>query len=195
MEDGRLSKDVIRKEMRDRLDIFSENEYLEKSKKISDRLFEFANFLESKIVLLYINRSFEPETSEIIKKAIQYDKIVVLPAFDTENFSMKLMKVDNLDEDLILGPTGLLEPDPQHCKEVPIQHVNIALIPGLVFDKKGARMGTGKGYYDRFIPQLSPATRKISILFEAQMIPFVPMESLDKHIDILISEDKLIYKI
>ena len=77
---------------------------------IEARLFEFANFLEAKIALLYINGDYEVQTESIIKRSYVYNKIVVLPAFDPIKFEMRLMKVDKPSKELIPGPrfTGML---------------------------------------------------------------------------------------
>ncbi len=162
---------------------------------IENRLFEFANFLESKIVMLYVNTENEVATDTIVKRAYDFNKIVVLPAFDTAKFKMKLMKVDNPDKDLVVGPRGILEPNPAKCKPVPLDSIDIAIVPGIAMDEKGGRIGSGDGYYDRLIPDLPMTTRKVGLVFEGQLIPQVPMESHDKHVDIIITEKRVIYKI
>jgi 5-formyltetrahydrofolate cyclo-ligase len=162
---------------------------------IESRLFEFANFLESKIVMLYVNASSEVPTDTIIKRAYDYSKIVVLPAFDTAKSTMKLMKVDHPDKDLHTGSRGILEPDPAKCKPVPLDCIDIAIVPGVAMDEKGGRLGSGDGYYDRIIPELPMTTRKVGLVFEGQLVPQVPMESHDKHVDIIITEKRVIYKI
>jgi 5-formyltetrahydrofolate cyclo-ligase len=78
---------------------------------------------------------------------------------------------------------------------VPIDRVDIAIVPGIAFDEKGGRVGTGEGYYDRLIPRLPVTTRKVALSLEAQILPQVPMESHDKHVDIIITENRVIYKI
>jgi 5-formyltetrahydrofolate cyclo-ligase len=108
---------------------------------------------------------------------------------------MKLMKVDAFGQDLIPGPRGGLEPDPGKCKVVPMDRIDIAIMPGLAFDEKGGRIGLGTGYYDRLIPRLDITTRKVALTFEEQIIPQVPMESHDKHVDIIITDKRIIYKI
>jgi 5-formyltetrahydrofolate cyclo-ligase len=45
------------------------------------------------------------------------------------------------------------------------------------------------------IPNLSITTRKVALAFEAQIIPQVPIESHDKHVDIIVTENRVIYKI
>jgi 5-formyltetrahydrofolate cyclo-ligase len=63
-------------------------------------------------------------------------------------------------------------------------------------DEKGGRIGTGRGSYDRLIPELPMTTRKVGLVFEAQIVlPSVPLESHDKHLDIVITEERIIYKI
>jgi 5-formyltetrahydrofolate cyclo-ligase len=73
--------------------------------------------------------------------------------------------------------------------------LDIALIPAVALDEKGGRIGSGEGYYDRFIPKLPITTRKVALAFEEQILPQVPMESHDKHVDIIITEKRIIYKI
>jgi 5-formyltetrahydrofolate cyclo-ligase len=195
MEAIQEKKHEIRNQIGKRLDALSESERLKKNKIITERLFEFANFLEAKISLLYIDLSHEVKTGEIIKRCLSYNKVIVLPAFIPDTYRMKLMKIDNLDFCLQPGPRGVLEPNPAKCKTVPVEQIDIALIPGIAFDEKGGRIGTGKGYYDRLIPDLPITTRKVSLAFEEQIIQQVPMESHDKHVDIIITDERIIYKI
>ena len=195
MEEIRETKDEIRDKIEKTIAALAESEVEEKTRRIENRLFEFANFLEANIVLLYINSICEVNSREILKRSFDYNKIVILPAFDTTKYEMKLMKVDNLDTDLTLGPRGILEPDSSRCNVVPIECIDIAIIPGVAFDEKGGRIGSGDGYYDRLIPELSITTRKVALAFENQIIPLVHMESYDKYVDIIITEKRIIYKI
>ncbi len=195
MEGIQEKKLEIRNEIAKLLDGLSDSERSQKTKIIENRLFEFANFLEAKISLLYINSSHEVNTREIIKRCFNYNRIVVLPAFIKEAHEMSLMKIDNLDSELRPGPRGVLEPDLARCKKVPIENIDIAIIPGVAFDEKGGRIGSGEGYYDRLIPQLAITTRKVALAFENQIVQQVPMESHDKHVDIIITDERIIYKI
>ena len=108
---------------------------------------------------------------------------------------MKLMKVNNLKTNLKPGPRGILEPDPRRCKMVPIECIDIAIIPGIALDEKGSRIGIGTGSYDRLIPDLPITTRKVALAFEDQIVQQIPMEHHDKHVDIIISDKRIIYKI
>ena len=195
MEEIRAAKIQIRDDIANKISTLSASEIDEKTNAIESRLFEFANFLESKIALLYVNGNFEVQTDSIIQKAYSYSKLVVLPAFDPESFKMKLMKVDAFKQELIPGPRGIVEPDASKCKEVPMDRIDISIIPGLAFDEKGGRIGSGTGYYDRLIPRLAITTRKVALTFEEQIVPQIPMESHDRHVDIIITDKRIIYKI
>jgi 5-formyltetrahydrofolate cyclo-ligase len=108
---------------------------------------------------------------------------------------MTLFKIDNLNDELRPGPRGILEPDTTRCKAVPIDRIDIAILPGVALDEKGGRIGSGEGYYDRFVPRLPITTRKVALAYECQIVQQVPMESHDKFMDIIITEERIIYKI
>ena len=195
MEEIQLKKSEVREETAKKIAALPTKEISEKTKAIETRLFDFANFLESKIALMYVHNNGEVKTDYILRRTFDYVNIVVLPAFNTENFDMTLLKVDNLDKDLHQGPRGILEPDETRCKVVPIERIDIAIIPAIALDEKGGRIGSGEGYYDRLIPRLAITTRKVALALEQQIVPQIPIESHDKHVDIIITEDRVIYKI
>lgn len=188
-------KESIREEIRNRVNALSKEERLTMIEEIEARLFGFANFLESKVVLLYKEKDPEVPTARIIKECYPLQKVVVLPAFKGEKKKVEFFKVDTPDALLKTGPRGVPEPDRSRCKPVPVDFIDIALIPGIAFDEKGGRIGTGDGYYDRLIPKLSITTRKVALTREAQMVPQVPMEPHDRFVDIIITEKRIIYKI
>jgi 5-formyltetrahydrofolate cyclo-ligase len=195
MDEIKERKQEIRDEMINTIKGYSEGDLAEKKGILEDRLFGFANFQEANITLLSVKRENELDTTQVIDKALNFNKIVILPAFDMEKSEITLMKIDSMAADMIDGPLGNLEPDPSRCKVVPIESVDIALIPGFAFDEKGGRIGTGNGFYDRFIPKLPVTTRKIALALEEQIIQQVPMESHDKYVDIIITDKRIIYKI
>lgn len=195
MDEIKSAKEQIRKDIAKTLSGLTEKQRTAKAKAIESKLFGFANFLEARIALLYMDGDNEVRTESILKRAYDFNKIVVLPAFDPDRLKVATLKVDQPDKDLVPGPRGVLEPNPARCKPVPLQKIDIAIIPGLAFDEKGARIGSGHGYYDRFIPDLPATTRKVALAFEEQILPQVPTESHDKHVDIIITDKRIIYKI
>lgn len=195
MEDIKEKKQEIRDDIAKIYESLDQKERIEKTKQIESRLFDFANYLESKTALLYIAHRCEVNTWDIIKKSFEFNKVVVLPAFEISTREMTLFKIENLDDDLIPGERGILEPNPSRCKSIPIDFIDIALVPGIAFDEKGGRIGSGEGYYDRLIPKLPATTRKVALALESQIVQQIPMEPGDRHVDIIITEERIIYKI
>lgn len=196
MDEIREKKASIRDEAVRMIRAFTEAELRERTQKIEAQLFDFANFIESSIPLLYLPKGVEVPTENIIRMAFQHNKIVVLPAFSRERKVMSPFKVDDFDRDLRdSGPRGVPEPDPKRCKKVPLDRIDIAIIPGVAFDEKGGRIGTGTGYYDRVIPKLGQTTRKVALAFDDVIHSQVPMESHDKFVDIIVTDKRVIYKI
>ncbi len=195
MEEIREKKQHIRDQIAKKLENISEQEKKAKLQAIESRLFDFANFLEAKIALLYTPGALEVDTGNIIRRTYEYNKLVVLPAFDIQNYNVTLMKVDDPNTDLVPGLRGNLEPRPDRCKQVPLDCIDIAIIPGIAMDEKGGRIGSGQGFYDRLLPKLPITSRKVGLVFEDQIVSQIPMESHDKYVDIIITEKRVIYKI
>jgi 5-formyltetrahydrofolate cyclo-ligase len=195
MEEVQESKSDIRNRVVATIQALSEEELGAKTSQIEKRLFEFANFMEANISLLYMPQKYVVDTKKIIQRCFDYRKIVALPAFITEKHAMQPYKVDAFETDLTLGPRNIMEPDPERCKIIPIDRIDIAIIPGVALDEKGGRIGSGEGYYDRLIGKLPITTRKVALALECQIVQQVPMESHDKFMDIIITEDRIIYKI
>ncbi|MBU0993664.1 MAG: 5-formyltetrahydrofolate cyclo-ligase [Proteobacteria bacterium] len=195
MEDVGDKKVGMVKLVRDALEGLATEELDIKRSQVEERLFEFANYMESKIVLLYMKKGMELNTKHIIERSFEKNKIVVLALPSAEKHKFTLMKISNLDEDLIEGPDGNMEPDSSRCKAVPIDRIDIAIIPGVAFDEKGGRIGTDDGYYDRLVSRLPITTRKIAVAYEEQVVQQIPMDSRNKHVDIIITDQRIIYKI
>jgi 5-formyltetrahydrofolate cyclo-ligase len=151
--------------------------------------------LEARIVLLYVADKNEVDTQRILRKTFEYGKIIVLPHFGVDKGNPRLLKIDDPTRDLVAGPRGLLQPNLQRCREVPLECIDIAIVPCIAVDEKGGRLGAGTGYYDRLIPQLPLTTRKVSLTLEEQVVPQIPTETHDKHVDIIITDKRTIYKI
>jgi len=195
MDDVKDKKREVLHEIIEKIENFSDEERQKKQDAVEERLFDFANFIESKVALLYLRRRSEVDTISIIKRSMDKGKKIVLPLVDREKSKTTLYKIENLKDDLRMGPNDYLEPDPDRCKPVPPDQIDIAVVPGLAFDEKGGRIGILDNFYDRFIARLPMTTRKVAIAFEEQVISQVPADSRNKFIDIIITDKRTIYKI
>ncbi|NOX33651.1 MAG: 5-formyltetrahydrofolate cyclo-ligase [Deltaproteobacteria bacterium] len=178
-----------------RLANFTKEELSAKYKKIEHKLFEFANFMEAQLAFLYTPISSELPTREIIKKALQIEKGVALPVFTDAKNAVNLYKISNYNRDLVTSANDILEPDIEKCKKIPLEAVDIAIIPGLAFDDKGGRIGFGNNFYNKLITKLPETCRKVSLAYEEQVVDQIQMESRKFTVDIIITDKRVIYKI
>lgn len=195
MEDVNEKKREIASKVIKNIEAFSEDEHKSKQQAVEDRLFEFANFLEARIALFYTTRGVEIATEGIIKRALSSGKKIALPLVDRENNKTTLFKITNFEDDLIKNEDGVRQPNPDKCKAIVADQIDIAIIPGLAFDEKGGRIGIVDNFYDRFVAKLPATTRKVALAFEEQVVSSVPTDSRSKHIDIIVTDKRTIYKI
>ena len=101
-------------------------------------------------------------------------KIVVLPVvLDDTRMEVRIYNDAN---DLKEGAYGISEPAGKRYDE--IENIEVAIVPGMAFDKDGHRLGRGKGYYDRFLSQI-PYIYKIGVCFGFQLLDNVPSAEYD----------------
>ncbi|MEW6259614.1 MAG: 5-formyltetrahydrofolate cyclo-ligase [Thermodesulfobacteriota bacterium] len=195
MDDIKQQKLKIRQDKMHLLEAMPEAEVQARSRSITGKLYEFANFFEAQVVLLFIDRKYDIDMVPVMQHCIQNSKTVLLPVFDPPKHKARLFRVSNPRRELIKGLSGMIEPNPAKCKEIALDHVDVAILPGLAFDEKGGRLGYGEGRYDRLIARLPITTRKVAVAFEDKIVAHVPMESHDRYVDIILTDKRTIYKI
>ncbi|MGE4519424.1 MAG: 5-formyltetrahydrofolate cyclo-ligase [Desulfobacteraceae bacterium] len=195
-EDNKEKRRRMVEEVRNAVFSLSDEELEKKKQGVVKRLFDFANYLESKIAMLYYpmdELEFDIET--VFKESLKKGKVITFPFFKDKKDNIKFYKVDNLKQHLVKDESGFMVPDIKKCREIPDEYIDIAVIPGLAFDEKGGRIASDNGEYDRLISLLPITTRKISLGFEEQMVSQIPMESRKKYVDMIITDQRVIYKI
>lgn len=195
MDDPKDKKKDIINDIIEKIENMPEETREKRQKAVEERLFDFANFIEAKVVLIYMKRRCEVDTLDIIKRSIKSGKKIVLPLIDREKNRTTLYKIENMKEDLHTGADDILEPSPDKCKPVPPDQIDIAIVPGMIFDEKGGRLGIHDNFYDKFIAKLPLTTRKVALAFEEQVVTQVPADSRNKFIDIIITDKRTVYKI
>jgi len=90
------------------------------------------------------------------------------------------------------GAFGILEPDPMHWPEVGVEAIDVALIPGMAFDRNGKRLGRGRGFYDRLLA--SPVFRalKVGITTDRFLLDEIPIEAHDIPMDLVVTESGIV---
>ncbi len=195
MDEMKNSKNSILAQVADRLGAFTEEGLQEKYQQIEEKLFEFANFMEAQLAFLYTPIGTVIPTERIIRKALEIEKGIVLPAFTDAKNTFNLYKISDYDKDLVRNADDILEPNPEKCKKIALDEIDIAIIPGLAFDDKGGRVGFGNQFYSKLITKLPETCRKVSLAYEEQIMDQIQMESRKFTVDIIITDKRVIYKI
>lgn len=150
---------------------------------LSSKMYECA-----KVIMAYMPVSNEVGTEDIIKSAQNKGKRVALPVTDpkTKEIAPYLAFKDTVFKK---GAFGISEPLETEKEE--ISKVDVVLVPGVVFDKNGERIGFGAGCYDRLLKDFKGV--KIGICYDFQIDEDIPSQDHDARMDFLISESG-IYK-
>jgi 5-formyltetrahydrofolate cyclo-ligase len=86
-----------------------------------------------------------------------------------------------------------MEPIPSSCTKAYVADIDLAIVPGVAFDKNLNRLGYGGGFYDKILKDLPQGIKKIALSFEIQIVPNIPVQDYDIKTDMIITESK-IYK-
>lgn len=122
-------------------------------------------------MMFYIAFGGEVDTGEMIREAKKIGKLICVPVCRKDKEIMQpAMLVDRAK--LRKGPYGVWEPVAK--TRVKPEDLDLIIVPGLAFDKKGNRLGRGKGYYDRFLGSLSDKIPSIGLAFDFQILPLIP---------------------
>ena len=177
-----INKKELRKEVRLLKKQYSDEQLKELSYSTIRKLLELSYVKEAKTIVLYCSLPDEVYTLDAIHALKDLGKKILLPAVTSET-EMELREYNN-DDDLRIGYFNILEP----CGKpfFNYEEIDVAIIPGMGFDKTGNRLGRGKGYYDRFLSKAKDA-RKIGICFPFQLFEHIPTDIHDIKMDMVLS--------
>lgn len=181
------SKDLIRQEVLAARDIEPDREA--KSVAIERRLIALPEFARAMVILTYVGVKSEVATDEIIRRGLEAGKRMAVPYVTREGLRSAFI---HSEAELAPARFGLLEPpaklraDPARACE-PVD-VDLFVIPGVAFDRKGGRLGYGRAYYDRLLNQARPEAAMIALAFESQVVPQVPMTPTDMYVQAVLTE-------
>ena len=183
-------KETLRTDMIRKRNTLSTADVREKSTLIQNQLFSLSEFSSSHSILFYVSYDNEVFTHQMIKDSLSLGKHVIVPYVDMEKKQLNLSKLYHW-QDLSLGTYGILEPKQEYIHQVSVGDVDLIIVPGIVFDCMGQRIGHGLGYYDRLL-QKGIRTLKIGLAFELQLVENIPAEKHDMRVDAIITEKRLI---
>lgn len=160
------------------------------SRQITDGLMALPDFNSRQHVFIYCDYHSEVETLELIRRCLQAGKTVSVPLAQPDQSRMEAVVVVDPAVELAPGYKGIPEPLPSivASRLFSAHLIEVAVIPGAVFDRRGYRLGYGGGYYDRFLSESAPQALRIGLAFSHQVIDALPILPHDVPVDILVTE-------
>ena len=156
-----------------------QDEKLSAADAVFERLEHSAAFQLAEKILMYHSLPDELETHRFLSKWKDRKKFF-LPRVNGVN--LEILPYD--ESRLEIGSFHIEEPKGEQT--YPVEEIEIIVVPGVAFDRKGRRLGRGKGFYDRLLA--SAKATKIGIGYDFQLVEDIPSEPHDVAMDIIITE-------
>jgi 5-formyltetrahydrofolate cyclo-ligase len=136
----------------------------------------------------YVGVASEVRTLPLLEAAWKAGKRVVCPRIGMGG-RLEGRRVRSV-EDLVTGPRGLREPDPETTSLVPAEEIDLVVAPGVGFDRRGRRLGLGGGYYDRFLS--TTGASRLGLAFSLQIVDWIPQGPGDEPVHWIVTERETI---
>lgn len=151
------------------------------------RLIEQPVWKTARSVLLFSPLPQEPNIRPLLHAALAAGKQTALPRYKAIQTGYEAALVTDADRDFVEGKFSILEPSP-HCDILPLNRLDLVLVPGVAFDWHGRRLGRGKGFYDRLLADVSGKT--CGVAFDQQMVEAVPVEPHDVRLNCILTPSR-----
>lgn len=165
---------------------------IQNSQAIAENLFAIKEFQQARDILFFLSLEKEVQTGGMIGRSFQLGKNVYVPIVDKKEHLLKITKLSGLEIEFEAGAYGIREPGREYLKIVSPTLIDFVVVPGLVFDLKGNRIGFGGGYYDRLLSELSPRATCAGVAFSFQVLESIPQTENDMKVQKIITEKKTI---
>ena len=152
-------------------------------------LLSLPEFRNADTVLLFSPTRNEPDLSLAAKAALDMGKAVAYPISLTDTYTLSFHSVGALSE-LTVGTYGIPEP-PASAMAPMLSPASVCIVPALAYDRRGYRLGYGKGYYDRFLSEFCGIS--IGVAMDGFICDALPYDTHDIPLDVLITKTGVIY--
>lgn len=178
-----MEKREIRKKIKALREMLLEAERRSAAEEVFARLEKTAAFLMADRILMYHSLPDELSTHEFLVKW-HGRKHFFLPRVNGVNLDILPYEETKLE----LGSFHIEEPTGDNT--VDPSDIELIIVPAVAYDKKGNRLGRGKGFYDRLLS--STKATKIGVGYDFQLIEEIPSEPHDVPMDIVITQNSTI---
>jgi len=140
---------------------------------------------DARCLALYSAIHNEVSTDEIVEQVLDSEKSLVFPRVRGEDLEFVMIESP---ADLVSGAFGVKEP--KGCNLVPLEKIDLVVVPGVAFDLRGHRLGYGRGYYDRALAKCQSHCMKVGFAYDFQLVEELPATDYDETLSVLITESR-----
>jgi 5-formyltetrahydrofolate cyclo-ligase len=180
------SKSEVRKNLREVLSGMTEAERHRKSLAACNLIATSPEFAAASVVMLFLSTQSEIDTASLALKCWQAGKTVVVPKVSWDQRRMLPVEINSLNTDITTTGPGVREP--VSGKPIPIDFIDLVVVPGVGFTPTGHRIGRGMGFYDRFLAQPEFLGVSCGLAFEEQIVDELPVLDHDMPLSMLATD-------
>jgi len=158
---------------------------------VQARLLSHTIYQRSRVLHCYLALRDEVATERLVRTALLDGKRLVVPVVAKDQVLLHA-EITDYDRDLAAGYQGILEPRSGERRLVDLSEVDLFIVPGAVFDRRGYRIGRGLGYYDRCLSGVKGHAVMCAMAYELQVLNEVPSEAHDVPVDYIVTEQRVI---
>ena len=163
------------------------------SEAISAHIVKLEIYRQASTILGYMNFGAEFASELWIQQVLADGKKLALPRVNLHTNQLDLYWVDDLENQLAAGLWGIREPIVERCERLNrLNEVEFVLLPGVAFTRDGARLGYGRGFYDKLLAHMTHQPALAAAAFALQIVEQIPQESTDVKVGWIITEQETI---
>jgi 5-formyltetrahydrofolate cyclo-ligase len=187
------SKSAIRKQLLAQREQLPADMRAVHSTAIIERLLRLRAYRQADTVLGYMNFGAEFASEFWVRQVLADGKKLALPRVNHHTGQLDLYRVEDMENQLAAGLWGIREPIVERCERLTvINEVEFALLPGVAFARDGARLGYGRGFYDKLLARMAIRPALAAAAFELQIVEQIPQEVTDVKVEWIITERETI---
>jgi len=161
---------------------------LELAEAIHEALYELPAFRDADSVGLYWAGGSEASTTALYLRLAEIEqRRIFLPFVLNGELALTEWRPQDPVVDAEYGSMH-----PRYRRAVSLDEVDVLLVPGLAFDPRGNRLGSGTGHYDRLLARLDPRTLRVGMCFSSQLVESVPCGEIDQRVQFLASDSGVV---
>ncbi len=183
-------KKRVRKQIRKKLAELNPTVLHAKSMAACKRLITQPEFERARVVMLYLSMPGEVDTAPLALRGWQDQKTVSAPKCSWDHRRIVPLQIHSMEAGLVATKGALREPEAG--EPVPLETLDLVVVPGMAFDRRGNRLGRGAGFYDRFLASPQFRGTAVGLAFREQVLEQLPVRENDVPVHMLVTDEEVL---